>query len=160
MLIGFTLLIAAVLSYYMTPWVAVPVAVLLYVAARALQFLGALYTNQDVGPYAYLRELNAEREAYKRLGAIPPLPVMMAPRASYFFAGVACVLAAFMWRWFQLPARVGIDAAFFSLAGLGAFSMWTQAPSVGMSRVLGFSVAAVCLAIPTLALVLGISPFQ
>lgn len=157
-------LVAGVLLYFSTPWVAVPLTMLSFVTLRAIQFRTLLYTREDVGPYEALRQNEYMRAAYG--DCLPPgmqMQMSMQPRASAFFSGVVIIFVAYLWRYFlstSVPVQVLTpNKVFFLVAFFGAFSVWTQAPSVGMTRGLGFAVASLCIAIPGIRLLLGFSLF-
>lgn len=162
MLIAFALFIAALASYFTTPWFGLPFAALLFVILRALQFLTVLYSREELDAY------RQESDAYERLaqfgihprndplGSMLPME-LIAPRPLPFFVASVAIMSLLALRWFdgaEIP-----NTFLFTVLGASAVVIWFNAPAVGISLGLGFVIGAIAIAGPSVAYLLGVLPF-
>lgn len=136
--------------YLFTPWLAIPLTLLSLVTLRAIQF--KLMTNTAE------HELKELRKYRKYLPLSQRMVIDSIPRTYVFFGSILLMCLGYFIP-YPVPQEKKLLAHLCPLV-MGALGFWYHAPSVGLSRVGGFIIAALCVGIPTLGALLGFSPFS
>ncbi len=150
MVIVLVVIAGGFLFYLFTPWLAAPLTLLSLVTLRAIQFKFTTSTAED--------ELSELRRYRKYLPLQQRVEIDSVPRTFAFFGSILLMCLGYFIP-FPVPPEKELLAHLGPLV-LGALGFWYHAPSVGLSRIGGFIIAALCVGIPTLGALLGFSPFS